>query len=80
MDTSFVWAKQIPPILSTVFPRIVSAKLFFFGSWSAETIQGRKLFKGGNYCFLAVLIVFMTWILSAPTFDFALSKHKKVSR
>ena len=21
----------------------------FFGSWSAESIQGRKLFKGGNY-------------------------------
>ena len=23
--------------------------VFFFGSWSAETIQGMKLFKGGNY-------------------------------
>ena len=30
-------------------------RIFFFESWSAATIQGRKLFKGGNYCFLAVL-------------------------
>ena len=27
-------------------------QLFFFGSWSAAIIQGRKLFKGGNYCFM----------------------------
>ena len=48
-------------ISSTVFPRIVSAETILFWSWpyvlwplvtvhkSAETIQGRKLFKGGNY-------------------------------
>jgi len=26
----------------------------FFGSWSAAIIQGRKLFKGGNYCFITI--------------------------
>ena len=36
------------PYFREQFPR----KLFFFGSWSAASIQGRKLFKGGNYCFL----------------------------
>ena len=38
--------KEIPYIL-IYFPR----QLFFFGSWSAASIQGRKLFKGGNCCF-----------------------------
>ena len=37
----------------TVFPRIVSAETILFLIWSqyisAETIQGRKLFKGGNH-------------------------------
>ena len=33
--------------LNTVFPR----KLFFFETYGATTIQGRKVFKGGNYCF-----------------------------
>ena len=45
----------------TVFPRIVSAETILFWIWpyvlwplvtvhkSVETIQGRKLFKGGNY-------------------------------
>ena len=41
----------------TVFPHIVPWKLFFFEFRNskvtvhkgAETIQGRKLFKGGNY-------------------------------
>ena len=27
-------------------------QLFFFGTCSAASIQGRKLYKGGNYCFL----------------------------
>ena len=52
-------------ILKTVFPRIVSAETILFWIWpyvlwpltftsyiwivAAETIQGRKLFKGGNY-------------------------------
>ena len=48
-------------IMHTVFPRIVSAETILFWIWpyvlwplvtvhkSAETIQGRKLFKGGNY-------------------------------
>ena len=29
-------------------------QLFFFGSLSEETIQGRKLFKGGKYCFMVI--------------------------
>ena len=33
----------------TVFPRIVSTETIFFGSWSVASIQGLKLFKGGNY-------------------------------
>ena len=48
-------------IVCTVFPRIVSAETILFWIWpyvlwplvtvhkSVETIQGRKLFKGGNY-------------------------------
>ena len=44
-------------MLNTVFPHIVSRKLFFFEFGhpkitvhkGAETIQGRKLFKEGNY-------------------------------
>ena len=48
-------------ISNTVFPRIVSAETILLWIWpyvlwplntvhkSAETIQGRKLFKGGNY-------------------------------
>ena len=40
--------------LNTVFPRIVSAETYSFliylinGIFAVETIQGRKLFKGGN--------------------------------
>ena len=43
--------------MPTVFPRIVSAETILFwklkcGKYSREeTIQGRKLFKGGNYFF-----------------------------
>ena len=52
----FTWVVTI-----TVIPRIVSAETILFWSWpyvlwplvtvheSAETIQGRKLFKGRNY-------------------------------
>ena len=41
--------------LATVFPHIVSAETILFGNpkvtvhKGAETIQGRKLLKGGNY-------------------------------
>ena len=50
-----------PKIPDTVFPHIVSAETILFWLWPyvlwplisvhkcAETIQGRKLFKGGNY-------------------------------
>ena len=47
---------EIHKITTAVFPHIVSAEFFFeFGNPKvsvhncAETIQGRKLFKGGNY-------------------------------
>ena len=52
---------MIPYKINTVFPHIVSAETILFWLWSyvlwplmavhkcAETIQGRKLFKGGNY-------------------------------
>ena len=48
-------------LIDTVFPHIVSVETTLFWLWpyvlwpletvhkSAETIQGRKLFKGGNY-------------------------------
>ena len=54
-------AEQIHKITTTLFPRIVFAKTILFWFWhyelwplvivhkSVETIQGRKLFKGGNY-------------------------------
>jgi hypothetical protein len=32
-------------------------QIFFFGSWSAASIQGRKIFKGGNYCFLNLISI-----------------------
>ena len=54
----FCWMRRA---FITVFPRIVSAETILFWIWpyvlwplvtvhkSGETIQGRKLFKGGNY-------------------------------
>ena len=56
-----LWNICLYSYLPTVFPRIVSAETILFWIWpyvlwplitvhkSAETIQGRKLFKGGNY-------------------------------
>ena len=57
--------KDIMNIIQTVFTQIVSAETILFWIWpyllwpltftsytwivAAETIQGRKLFKGGNY-------------------------------
>ena len=55
------WFREASQNLYTVFPRIVSAETILFWIWpdvlwplitvhkSAENIQGRKLFKGGNY-------------------------------
>ena len=42
------------PYFREQFPR----KLFFFGTRSEETIQGRKVFKGGNYSFLEFGVLF----------------------
>ena len=38
-------------LLYTVFPL---KQLFFFWALGATTIQGRQLFKGGNYCFFLI--------------------------
>ena len=61
---------------NTVFPHIVSAETILFWLWPyvlwplvtvhkcAETIQGRKLFKGGNYMrkYGTYIIRFDKWI------------------
>ena len=49
------WPKDLKskiPYFREQFPR----KLFFFESFSAESIQGRKVFKGGNYCFFSLFV------------------------
>ena len=38
-------------------------QLFFFWALGATTIQGRQLFKGGNYYFLSFWVVYITWIV-----------------
>ena len=55
------WAISAFRFANTVFPHIVSAETILFWLWAyvlwplitvhkcAETIQGRKVFKGGNY-------------------------------
>ena len=61
LSTKLVHNTNTVQTISTVFPRIVSVETILFWVWpyvlwplvtihiSAETIQGRKLFKGGNY-------------------------------
>ena len=46
-------------ILGTVFPHVVAAATILVWNWSAASIQGRKLFKGGNYWFLSVNHMYM---------------------
>ena len=37
------------------FRDYLSRQLFYFEAYGATSIQGRQLFKGGNYCFLYFL-------------------------
>ena len=46
---SYIRQNSLGKIIITVFPPIVSAETIFFLSLGATIIQGRKLFKGGNY-------------------------------
>ena len=75
------WAISAFRFANTVFPHIVSAETILFWLWAyvlwplitvhkyAETIQGRKLFKGGNYmrkygnrkCFRFVQVATFIW-------------------
>ena len=50
-----LWNEQqsrCPQIEIPYFREQLSRQLFFFEAHGATIIQGRQLFKGGNYCFL----------------------------
>ena len=48
------------PLVSKLpyFREQLSRQLFFFEAHGATIIQGRQLFKGGNYCFLVFLGIY----------------------
>ena len=45
------YKEQPIQLLNTTFPQIVVATTIFFEAYGATIIQGRQLFKEGNYCF-----------------------------